>query len=472
MIKQTYVFIIILFVVSFVAISCSGDDDLDTTAQLNFSTEKVDFTTVFAVDDGEKPIGSITESFMIYNRSSKNVNINSIELMHPNESGFLINVDGVSGNRFDNVDILKQDSLYVFVQINPPASGSNKPILIRDSIRFTTNGHVQYIRLEALGQDVYVWKDRVIDSNTTLATDKAYLITDSLVVAAGATLTVPAGIDLFFHHDALLSVHGTVDMQGSVANPICLRGDRFDNIADNIPYNNIAGQWRGVIIHESSFNNIFNNVSIRSSKEGLTFYSSNAVKPKASLMNVSVQNTSESGVIALNSNIKATNCLFANSAGPALLVIGGKYDFVHCTIANYYKQGVRRNRALYISNYDGGTLCPLSQCNFINCIVYGDLDREYTFDGLQSAQFQYHFSNCLIKGEMMVAPQFINCLWSLDPRFSDINLAGRYDYDFNLNVSSAAIDNGETLQSVLFDINGNIRPFGAKSDIGCYEWHN
>ena len=471
MIKQRCALAIVLLGVLFGVISCSNDNDTDSSSQLYFSTDKLDLTTVFATDAGEKPVGSITGSFMIYNRSGKgDVNISSIELMNPDKSGFMINVDGVSGTHFQNVEVLKKDSLYVFVQINPPATGSNKPVVINDSIRFMTNGHVQYVKLEALGQDVYVWKGKIIDSNTTLATDKGYLISDSLVVASGATLTVPAGVDFFFRRNALLSVHGNVNMQGTVAKPISLRGDRFDNMTVNIPYNNVSGQWGGVIVHENSFNNIFENVKIRSSIEGITFYSSDVSRPKASLLNVSVENTSGSGLVAINSDITATNCLFANSAGPALMVIGGKYDFTYCTVANYYAQGTRRNRALYISNYDGDSLYPLAQCNIVNTIVYGSVDREYTLDENQSSQFQYQFTNCLIKGDVISTSQFDNCLWSLNPEFVDVDSKGIYDYNFRLKSNSPAIDKAKIIPSITTDIDGNSRSSSA-SDIGCYEWH-
>jgi hypothetical protein len=48
-----------------------------------------------------------------------------------------------------------------------------------------------------------------------------------------------------------------------------------------------------------------------------------------------------------------------------------------------------------------------------------------------------------------------------------VNAAGN---DFHLSSSSPAIDRGENLSSVLSDIEGNVRPQGASTDIGAYEF--
>ena len=42
--------------------------------------------------------------------------------------------------------------------------------------------------------------------------------------------------------------------------------------------------------------------------------------------------------------------------------------------------------------------------------------------------------------------------------------------DYHLSSTSPAIDAGQTLPSVTTDIEGHVRPQGAASDIGCYEY--
>lgn len=49
-------------------------------------------------------------------------------------TGFRMNVDGRKGSSFNNVGILANDSMYVFVEVTVDPNGGNQPLLIQDSV--------------------------------------------------------------------------------------------------------------------------------------------------------------------------------------------------------------------------------------------------------------------------------------------------------------------------------------------------
>ncbi|WP_255498600.1 choice-of-anchor Q domain-containing protein [Dysgonomonas sp. ZJ709] len=448
--------------------ACDDNDNFssDSKLKLEFSTSSVQFDTVFS------SIGSTTRQFKIFNRNNNSLTIQSIELVNASVSGFRINIDGQRGTSFSDVPILRNDSLFAFVEVtvNPK---TNSQTIIKDSIRFVTNGNTQYVHLEAIGQDVYIWKGKTIATDTTLTNKKPFLIYDSLVVKEGVTLNVKEGTKFFFRRNASLIIHGTLNAQGTTNQPIVLRGDRFDNIEGDISYNNVSGQWDGIYFSSSSYNNYLKNFNTRNATNGMIFLESQPTIKKASLINTVVQNNSENGVLAINCDIDAQNCLFVNSKGAALELNGGKYSFLHCTIANYYAWSPRQKEALIIKNTLGlSKALPLSQCDIINSIIYGSVSNEINLSGTNTVPFVYQFTNCLVKSPQTIDPQFANTIWNEDPLFRNLNYEGNYVFDFQLEPSSPAINKADKTFSIKapFDLIGRSRLSDSNPDIGCYEW--
>ena len=153
--KATTFALILLSILTGTCLTSCIDDDFTTNPShvLAFSTDTVAFDTVFTT------IGTSTRSFRIYNRNKKSLNISSIKLADAEHSGFHINVDGMSGDNFTNVEIRGKDSLYVFVEANIDPTNQDNPIFIVDSIVFVTNGVQQDVKLTAYGQDVIPVQD-------------------------------------------------------------------------------------------------------------------------------------------------------------------------------------------------------------------------------------------------------------------------------------------------------------------------
>ena len=80
------------------------------TQDIGFSSDTVYLDTVFTA------IGSSTYNMRIYNQSDRNIEIGSIRLGQGSDSQFRLNVDGMHGQDFNNVEILANDSIYVFIE--------------------------------------------------------------------------------------------------------------------------------------------------------------------------------------------------------------------------------------------------------------------------------------------------------------------------------------------------------------------
>ena len=132
MLNKLLVFACLLFVFS----SCRKDDRLLTDpGTLNFSEDTVYFDTVFTRLPGSNFPRSINKRFMIRNPYKEKVSLN-VTLMGGASSPFRINVDGLTGRRINDVEILPEDSAWVFVEATLDANNVLNPALVRDSIEF------------------------------------------------------------------------------------------------------------------------------------------------------------------------------------------------------------------------------------------------------------------------------------------------------------------------------------------------
>lgn len=460
----------LLFVSLFAALAglgaCDNSDDFsaDISLKLSFSADTIKFEKALTT------IKTATKIFTIRNQNEKSLTISSVELMHPEISGFSLRVDNENGKKFTDVDVLKKDSIFVFVDIT---ALKGCPPIIRDSIRFITNGNVQYVQLEAIGQEVHIWKGKRITSDTILTSAIPFLIYDSLIVDKNRTLTLEKGVQFYFHYNALFHVYGRVEAMGSASEKIVLRGDRFDNIEANIPYDNVPGRWHGIVFSGDSHENLLENVVIKNTVNGVYFEPSKTQSKKATLHNTVIQNSYGYGLCAINCNLDAANCLFANTGNATVSITGGSYSFTHCTMANYFAWKSRQQQALKLSNTYRNETYPLVKCEIINTVIYGSLKDELSFKFDSSTKSEYLFRNCLIASPKKEDNHFINIIWNSAPLFSGINRNGKYDYDFHLQKNSPAIDKADKNYSLPYpsDIDGNARLNDFNPDIGCYEWY-
>lgn len=70
-------------------------------------------------------VGSRTYDFWVYNRSRDGVRLKSVRLRKGNQTGFRVNVDGsyldnTFGSVVNNLEVRKDDSIRVFVELTSP----------------------------------------------------------------------------------------------------------------------------------------------------------------------------------------------------------------------------------------------------------------------------------------------------------------------------------------------------------------
>ena len=297
-------------------------------------------------------------------------------------------------------------------------------------------------------------------------------------------------VQLFFHSGAKMLINGSIDAVGTIAEPVVFRGDRMDYLyqSGNVSFDRVPGQWGGIEVAADSYNNNFENVRIRNSIYGVLFHESDPSRQKATFMNAIIQNCSKEVLWAVNCKITAQNTLFANSGSYAVRILGGSYDFLHCTIANYmdsYWGFVPRKNAMLLSNKgtnaaDKAVNYPLVNATFTNTLIAGRGNGELELDKSDNMAFTYSFVNCLIKAKGTDDSFFVNTVWNVDPAFKYIysfdSAAGNtnlyYSYDFRLSENSPAIHKGSRQAAVAlpFDLLGISRRSDEGPDIGCFEW--
>ena len=482
-------FFILLFSILF---GCSDLDNYSTNPnrRLSFSVDTLSFDTIFST------LGSTTKQFMVYNPNKEALKIESIRVANAGQSGFRINVDGRKGDSFQGIDIWGKDSLYISVEVTINPTGVNRPVVIEDSILFFTNGVKQSVLLQAYGQDIHLIKGGVVyTSDTTLDGDLPYLVYDSLVVAEGATLTIAPGTTIYMHHNAGITVAGTVKAVGSQEKPIVIRGDRSDYIPlvdMNLPYDLIPGQWKGLFFQASSFDNEFDYVTVRNGMTGLTFYESTPERLKIRINNSQFTNMDSTVFSATNCYIDVINSELSNAALSTVALTGGKYHFIHCSIVNYKRLGNSRERpclllADYIEN-GAKTSLPLQQAFFDNCIIDGSWSADSTkqYGGeisfISQSQdvtgndktFNYRFTSCLIKTARVESDRFVQCLFVKSPAYLKIGAKeDGYAFDFRLANKSAGIGAANRSISEIYPVDRygvNRLSSDTGPSVGAYEY--
>jgi hypothetical protein len=186
-------------------IGCINEDfSTDPNYKLEFSNDTVNFGLVFS------NFSSTTQKLMVYNKNNKSININNISLLNPGNSGFRINVDGMKGNSFDNVEISSNDSLFIFIEITPKDNFSDNPVSIHDIISISCNNSIYNIRLEAVSQDVVIMKGETIDKSSQISSRKPIIIYDSLYISKDTEVEITAGTRLLMHNRASIIVDGSL----------------------------------------------------------------------------------------------------------------------------------------------------------------------------------------------------------------------------------------------------------------------
>lgn len=444
-------------------------------AQLMFSTDTVMFDTIFTT------IGSTTQHFTVHNPYDENILISRVKLAGGDGSNFRLNVNGENENEIFEVEIPARDSIYIFVEVTIDPNGQNLPMVVQDSIEFTTNANIQDVKLVAYGQDFELVKEKVIET-TTWTSEKPYLVYDYAYVDSLSVLTIEPGTKVYFHKGAGLYVKGKILAEGTFQEPISFMADRLEDA-----YKNVPDQWDGIILFSGSHDNVFDFCNIKNANIGLQVGTiEHEGFASVEIANTKIENMAYAGIFALKSKIYGYNDVVANCGFYAMaLLIGGEYEFYHTTVANYwgnYSTKARSTASLTVTNvliYEDANgnkttfVGDLTKATFGNSIIYGNNALEVELVQNSETEFNYLFDHCIIQVpdtfKTSNKDHFINVLKGAeyDPLFIDPYL----DYNYALDTLSPAKDIGKVEFGEMFpqDIMNNDRTSDSGPDLGAFE---
>ena len=240
--------------------------------KLVFSTDTLMFDTVFTT------LTSVTRSFTVFNPSKEPVKLD-IFLAGGGQSFYSINVDGVSGREFHEVEIPGHDSIFVFVKVNIDPGNQNNPFLVTDSVLFYNTNRRQAVQLVSFGQDAhYILPDHHNISSmpycivahehehTHWTNDKPWVIYGWAVVDSLGKLTIDPGTRIYVHSGGGIWVYryGNIQVNGTTDEPVYFAGDRRESF-----FSDDYAQWGYIWINEGRDDNIINNAVITNSATGI-----------------------------------------------------------------------------------------------------------------------------------------------------------------------------------------------------------
>ncbi|GAB5418051.1 MAG: hypothetical protein Crog4KO_31310 [Crocinitomicaceae bacterium] len=429
---------------------------------LDFSADTVVFDTVFTT------IGSTTQRLKIYNKSNRNLRVDEIELMGGENSPFRINVDGLSGTDFGNLEIEGNDSLWIFVEVTLDPNGGTQPMVVEDSIRFQTNGVDQYVILAACGQDAYFHYNDTTN-NGTWANDKPHVIYGFAGINVGETLTIPAGTDIYLHNNSLIYVFkGALHIEGTKDDPVTLQGDRLE-----AAYDDVSGQYYGIYF-EKALPSTINYANIKNGIAGVHLFGEDPGNSGYTLemSNTTIQNCSRYGTFIFDgAKVKAENCIISDNGIHALLLLrGGDFNFNHCHLLSY-GAGDNVSAAVGVTNYFMDTIGPINEGTITNSVIYGNGDYEIAMDTSTLGTINLLFDHNLIRADVPFSdPFYLNGnIWNQNPGFRDVT-----EEDYKWNASSPLNNNGNSMyfmtnpSTATSDICGITQRLNPP-DIGAYE---
>ena len=345
--------------------SCKKDSFITSKDALLFASEDtLHFDTVFTT------LGSTTQYLKIFNANDQKLKISSLQLMGGAASFFKLNVDGVAGTSFTDIEIEANDSLYLFttVKINP--NTPNLTFLVRDSIQIQFNGNTKWIQLQAYGKNARFMKNFVVTKDSSLTNDLPIVILGSLTINQNKTLTIPQGTNLYIHPNAPIVVNGTLNAIGDTNAKIVFQGIRIDE-----PFKNYPGGWSYIYFSPTSKNNYLKYCVLKNAYQGVVLESpATTLGSKLILEECILDNIYDKAILCSNSTIDATNCLISNVGYGFYAVSGGSYNFNHCTfvsISNDYLS--HKNSLITLSNTNSDrTVSNVLKVTMNNSIIYGE----------------------------------------------------------------------------------------------------
>lgn len=475
--------------------------------ELRFSRDTVYLDTIFT------KISSATYTLKVYNTSDESIAIPSIQLGKGDTSNFRLNVDGISGKTFVNVELLPKDSMYVYVETTADIStltADNTQFLYEDKLHFSDIGSVTLMTLVQDAVFLYPEKDDtgikesipigIDDQGGTVGLEGFYLNDDELIftnekpyvvygymgVPSGKTAIFEAGARIHFHENsgiivgdgATIQSNGVLSLDSDILEgEVIFQGDRLEPL-----YKDIPGQWGAIWLTVGSTQHQFNHTTIKNATVGILMdYNDETTSPTLTLKNTQIHNSASINLWGKTAHIYAENSVFGN-AGQASFFgnIGGDYSFVHCTFANYWNNSFRSTPAVLLNDYtpiDNTTnfIRPLTNARFDNCIIAGNQYVEFFVEQAGEDPFDFFLNHTAFQFDSSNSE-------ILENPFFDFNNAAYYtqilrnkeagfimpqESDMRISQLSEFIGVGDASIQITTDLLGESRT--SPPDLGAYQ---
>ena len=221
----------------------------------------------------------------------------------------------------------------------------------------------------------------------------------------------------------------------------------------------------GIFFGPESKDNILAFAEVRNAQAGIVISSpDNDTIPDLILANTVIENMSDYGIFAIDTDITAYNTVVSNCVSGLVANFGrGDYRYWHCTFVNEYNPFIRDERDFALlfadTTFVENNLTQPFSLSLINNIIWGSLPNELGFDARRLGSrvtFRYNLvqsTDTTTQTDNIVAqdPIFVNS----------------QEQDYHLDSLSPAIDAGIPL-GITQDLEGN--PRDAQPDWGAYEY--
>jgi len=302
--------------------SCRKDLEFSpSNGNLQFSKDTVYLDTVFT------NIGSSTFNLKVFNKSNNDIVIPTVKLGLGEASAYRLNVDGVAGKVFENIEILAKDSIFIFIETTVDITNvaNTTQYLYTDQIEFDAGSKLQKVELVTLVQDaVFIFPNRdnttkvietltltmdgepvetdiqgreLLPSELTFTNTKPYVIYGFAAVPNGQTLTINPGARLHFHSNSglLVTDGASININGAssadqdlLENEVIFEGDRLEPGFSDRP-----GQWSAIWLFDGSLNNSINYTTIKNATVGILCDGNpNETNDKLTITNSQIYNSS------------------------------------------------------------------------------------------------------------------------------------------------------------------------------------
>ncbi len=460
----------------------------ESSDTLSFNLDTLTFDTVFT------QISTVTRFFKVYNPHGLSVRISEIKVTGKDARFFRLNVDGFTGTVLHDIEIMPEDSIYVFVEatIDPDQPLSVSPFIIEAEIEFATNGSDQSVTLVAWGQNANYIPGPSSPNRISLLTcdlgeviwddPRPYVLYGTLLIDS-CTLVLPPGTRLYVHggiannqlgifNEGLIYTfpNGKIQVMGSLDKPVIIRDDRIE--PDHV------GEWAGIRLGPESGPHSFRYMQMSSAIAGITTDSATSV----TIDHSKITYTAGPGFYARHSSAKIANCLFYENGGQSIaLTYGGDYEINYCTVASFGNDA----EALLMTNFycsdplcsEGVQLNKLTSRVNNNILIGSSTDEVWMVDagnptdGLLDVRMQ---NNMVVVDELLDEgnyPLFFEtiCTSCFEYAYGDILFVDMFKENFRLDTMSVAEMKGIPLIGFPDDLDGILRDL-VKPDLGCYEF--